>query len=223
MSPGAAAALLVAVVVAELLALAAALRGARRWRAPLVLLLAFALASDVVIVLGRALLLDGAARPFVGLPRAWYALETALVVAWPCALAGVAWVLLSDEADVWRERAICGAIGAWLGLSVGLAGAYPYGRRWAAAVLLALELAAVVVGWAAYARGWRARVSSERPRDVAEIAILLLVATETAVATIGPFARSPFADWHLARVAYLLGFAAVALIHVQRVRAVLRM
>lgn len=130
-----------------------------------------------------------------------------------------AWRVLTSPRDPWREPAICSAIGAWIGLSVGLAAAYPLTGGEVAAALLCVEGAAVSLGWLAYARGRRARIGGRRRATVIEVAVLALVAVETAVVLIGPWARNPFADWHLARASYLVGFVFVALLHVQRVRA----
>ena len=182
-------------------------------RYPSVTLIAFALGSDLLVAGGRALLLDGAPRPFVGLARGWYHVETALVLGWPCALALAAWRLFTwAPRGWWKEAPPAVAWGSWLGVSVGLVLAHPLGRVRTAACLLVVEFVALAVVWLAVARGWR------RPWTLPHVAVLVLAGVETSVALIGPWVRNPFADWHLARVSYLLGFSVVALLHVQKVR-----
>lgn len=180
---------------------------------PVVALLAFALVSDLVTAAGGVLLLDGAPRPFVGLARGWYHVETALVLGWPCALALTAWRLFTWAPRGWHlEPAPAAAWGSWLGVSLGLVLAHPLGRVRTAACLLVGELVSLAVVWLAVARGWR------RPWTLPHVAVLVLAGVETSVALLGPWVRNPFADWHLARISYLLGFSVVALLHVQKVR-----
>ena len=160
-----------------------------------------------------ALLLDDAPRPLAGVSRAWLHVSTALAMAWPCALALVAWRLFTWAPRGWyREPPPAVAWGSWLGVSVGLVLAHPLGRVRTAACLLVVELVALAVVWLAVVRGWR------RPWTLPHVAVLVLAGVETSVALIGPWVRNPFADWHLARVSYLLGFSVVALLHVQKVR-----
>lgn len=222
------AALWVLGVAAEVAALAGAARGhisggrsldappvinPARSSDPLVVLLAFALGSDVLTAAGNALLLDDAPRPLAGVSRAWLHVSTALAMAWPCALALVAWRLFTWAPRGWyREPPPAVAWGSWLGVSVGLVLAHPLGRVRTAACLLVVELVALAVVWLAVVRGWR------RPWTLPHVAVLVLAGVETSVALIGPWVRNPFADWHLARVSYLLGFSVVALLHVQKVR-----
>jgi hypothetical protein len=170
---------------------------------PLALLLAFALASDLAILAGRELLLVDAPRPFVGLARAWYHLETALVIGWPCALALTTWRLF-----VWG-RGVAWALpwGAWIGCSLMLAVEHPMPPGWTAHVLHAVELLGVVVAWRAIWRGW------PRSWGADHRALVVLVAVETVVLILGPFGRDLYRDWPLlARLPYAAGFTACAVV-----------
>lgn len=221
------AALWVACVAAEVAALAAAVRatlraagpgkpvsrsgtasvidgGARVFRAPLVLLLAFALASDLVIAGGRELLLVGAARPFAGLARAWWHVETLLVIAWPLGLAAASW-----EVFPLRPRPVrwpLAMLGAWaLVLWAPLVLAHPVRRGAVAGVLLVAELAGLGAGAVAVARGWR------YPWGPPHAALVVLLSIELVIAVLGPFGHDVFRSWAvLGRAPYAVGFAVVA-------------
>lgn len=223
------AALWVACVAAEVAALSAAVRatfgaagpgkpvsrsgtasvidgGARVFRAPLVLLLAFALASDLVIAGGRELLLVGAPRPFVGVARAWWHVETLLVIAWPLVLAGAAWETFPLRPRPVRWPLVM--LAAWaLALWTPLVLAHPVRRSAVAGVLLVGELAGIAAGAVAVARGWRF------PWGPAHAALVVLLSIELVIAVLGPFAHDVFRSWPvLARAPYAVGFAVVAIV-----------
>lgn len=190
-------------IAAEAAALAGAVRTLRR--TPVVALLAFGLASDVLASAGGRWLLDGASRPFAGLARGWYHVETALVLGWPVALATAAWCVLVLPSRWYSEPAPALAWGAGLGGLVLLVSAHPAPRGLVATVLLAVEAVSVAVAWLAVARGWR------RPWGAAQMALVLLIPVETVVLILGPFGRDVFRDWPtLARIPYAVGFASVA-------------
>jgi hypothetical protein len=165
------------------------------------ILLAFALASDLAILAGRELLLADAPRPFAGFARAWYHLETALVIGWPCALALTTWRLF-----VWG-KGVAWALpwGAWIGCTLMLAVEHPMPPGWTAHVFHVVEALGVVVAWRAIWRGWPRSWGAEHR------ALVVLVAVETVVLILGPFGRDLYRDWPLlARLPYAAGFTACA-------------
>jgi hypothetical protein len=168
---------------------------------PLVLLLAFALASDIAVAAGRALLLDDAPRPFAGLARAWYHVETALILGWPSALAIVTW-----RSFVWgRGSAWALPWGAWIGCSMMFVYEHPVERGVGAFVFLLVEALGVAVAWRAIWRGWSRAWGAEHR------ALVVLVAVETVVLILGPFGRDLYRDWPLlGRLPYTAGFTACA-------------
>jgi hypothetical protein len=170
---------------------------------PVALLLAFALVSDLAILAGRELLLATSPRPFAGLARAWYHLETALVLGWPCALALTTWRLF-----VWG-RGVAWALpwGAWIGCTLMLAVEHPMPPGWTAHVLHVVEGLGVAVAWRAIWRGWPRAWGAEHR------ALVVLVAVETVVLILGPFGRDLYRDWPLlARLPYAAGFTACAVV-----------
>lgn len=200
---------------------AAVLAWRRAPRSPLVWLLTFAPASDVAIKLLQAFALDAAPRPLVGMARVLYHVETALVLAWPAALAAVAWRVFGS---VTRRTVINPDRGhkirrwsyflpetpialAWALAVAVLVLSHPLPRGWTAPLLRAWTLAAVAVGVVAVVRAWRSPASWGR--SAVHHAVLLLLGTEAAVAIVGPYVRDPFADWDAARLLYLVGFAGV--------------
>lgn len=204
------AALWVACVAAEVAALAAAVRAAgdvrRALRSPVVLLLAFALASDVVIAGGRELLLVGAPRPFTGVARAWWHVETLFVMAWPLGLAGAAWEVFPLRPRPFRWPLVMLALWA-LALWAPLVLAHPVRRDAVAGVLLVGELAGIAAGAVAVASGWRF------PWGPPHAALVVLLSIELVIAILGPFARDVFRSWPvLARAPYAVGFGVVAVV-----------
>lgn len=203
--------LFLVLVVFEVVALIGAVRLARREREHrlVVLLVAYALVDEVMIeALHRFLFTDPdhplrVALERYGWPaRAGYHLETALFLGWPALLCAIAWSVFALLARARRARDLIFA--AWLGAVVALVALFPLPVGWTKPTLHALEGLAVVAALAAVPGAWRRRWSS------AHVALLLLVAIELTVATIGPFVRDPYRNWHLARLGYVIGFAALA-------------
>jgi hypothetical protein len=242
-----------AVLAAEFLALACAVRFTRRTPSgvedrtiargpdggdvpahtfggsPLVLLLAFAVVVDVLLAVGDCRVLGDPRAvlavvvpcvppaPRGGLASAVRLAEQALAMAWPCALMVTSWRVFSGLRSRWAMGvAVC----VWLVAGAVLVLARPYGHpgddpaarvaraAFVARLLLAVELAAVAGGVVAVWRAWTpARRWGSSP---VHAAALVLLATEAAVATIGPFVRDPFSDWDAARALYVVGFVAVA-------------
>lgn len=129
----------------------------RRQARPVLGLLAFAIASDLVIKAGQGPLW-ASPRPFSGWLRLWYHQETALILGWPAMLCAVAWLVFSYPSELrrlpdlpaepmavhpyrafdpgarhrWRRvslrRTVLGWIAvAWGAMSAALAAMYPYG------------------------------------------------------------------------------------------------
>ena len=187
----AAALLLAALLCAEVAAVVLAVRA--RVARPLVLLLSFALVDELA-VLGLHAILEGAPHPIAGIWRVPYHVENALSLGWPCLLAAVAW------GRPWRRlRVLAGAYAVALG---GMIAAYPIDAPGSGAprtrvALLAWELACVALAWWGIARRWRATWGP------VERCLVVLVACESAVVLVGPFASDPFTRWWIARAFYL--------------------
>lgn len=201
-----------ACVAAEVGATIAAVRSAKALRrvgrdgATLPILLAFAVASDVAIEAGRRYLLNDSPRPFAGLARAWYHVESTLVLAWPAALAMTAQKSFSLQTRGWWIRpAPSVAWGMLGGLSVACVVAHPIGGSAFAYVLLAQETACIFAAWMAVPIGW------ERPWQVHHASVIVLICFESIVLAFGPFSGELYGDWPiLARVPYIIGFCAIA-------------
>ena len=163
----------------------------RRWRwrfTPLVALLTFALVDELACLALHAAL-DGAPRPLAGWYRAGWHVSIALSLGWPVALVLATW------GRPWRR--LDPLHGAYLGALAGLAIVYPPSRAGVRWTLLAWELACVGVAWWGL---WRAR---GRAWGAVEVCLVILVACETMVATVGPFASDPFTRWWIGRCFYL--------------------
>jgi hypothetical protein len=179
-----------------------------------VMLVAYALLDEVLLEVGHRWIFAGAPRPFAGLVRAAYHLETALVLGWPALLVTAAWRVFDvprwDRASGRRVRpsdgvwAGWGVLGCWVVVAGGMALRYPMGRTWTTRTLHLFEVACVLCAGGAVVRAWR------REWGTAQVSVLLLVGVELAVGTIGPFVRDPFADWRLASCSYLIGFVCLA-------------
>jgi hypothetical protein len=170
---------------------------------PVLALLTFALADELAQLCLHAAL-DGAPRPLAGWARAGWHVSITLSLGWPAALARVTWGRRSDP-----------LLGAYLGALAGLAIVYPpstAGLRW---TLLAWELACVAVAWWGL---WRRRSVTW---GAAEVCLVVLVACESAVVLVGPFASDPFLRWWIARAFYLGAWGACCgvLIKAGRARA----
>lgn len=177
-----------------------------------VMLCAYALADEVLLAAGHRWIFAGAPRPFAGLVRVAYHLETAIVLGWPAVLAAASWRVFAWKVD---GRPAFLAIGAcWAVVAAGLVVRFPVGRAWTARTLHGFELVAVAFALVPVARAWR------RPWGTAHASVLLLVAVEMSVALIGPFVRNPFADWRLASLAYLIGFVSLAALQAHAVAVI---
>jgi hypothetical protein len=211
-------ALFVALVAAEISVLVGAFRLARAERdaRAVVLFASFAIVNDTAIeALHRFLFTDPdhplrVAVALYGWPaRAAYHVETALVLGWPLLLAGCAWRTFAGL----RSRRVTDALaGAWLGGAIGLAAIWPLPIGQTAPTLHAFHLGAALVAMAAIPAGWG------REWQGAHAVFVVLVPVELAVAAVGPFVRDPYANWHLARLAQLVGFTAAALLQRRRLR-----
>lgn len=179
----------------------------------------------VVLVLGGGLLADFVMghRELWGLNwllvpphatlRPLYHLSNALVTSWPALLAGLAWMAFpgperTEAPPADRERLLLRhtavkAVLAWLVANAALVLADP-GAVWTQRALLGGELAALLAGAAAAVVGWG------RSWGLAARAAIWLLGVELVVVALGPFRTSIYTNWHLARVAYTLGFAALA-------------
>ena len=217
--PDPAALLLAALLGAEVAAVGLAMR--RRVGRPLVALLIFALA-DEALQLAFHVWLDGAPRPLAGWHRAGWHVSIALSLGWPLGLAWAAWAtkgacprllpgtdsrLSRASSAPWPAQDRCERstarsvadilLGAYLGTFAGLAIVYPPSRAGLRWTLLAWELGCVAVAWLGL---WRRR---SVPWGAAEVCLVVLVACESAVVLVGPFASDPFTRWWIARVFYL--------------------
>lgn len=202
-------------------------------KSPLVLLLTFALVDELA-VLGLHAVLAGAPRPIAGWWRVPYHVETGFVLGWPTLLAATCWqakaprsamlaglengkarslssggtdVRAGLDQDGARRAFVNGLSGAYLGALGGLVATYPIDApgsgaprlRWA---LLAWEVLCVAAAWGGL---WRARL---RPWGAVERCLVVLVACETMVATVGPFASDPFTRWWIGSCFYLAAWGA---------------
>lgn len=203
---------------------------------PIVALLAFAVAEDIAVRLLNDLVIAPAPRPLHGLALVAYFVSTALVMAWPGALAWAAWRVFvpqkqngpdrSEPFGFLFRRSRCGTLNVrplagpvkpldivaavYAGAVVSLVALHPVGASRTQALLLAWEVAALGFAVVAIAKGWRRAAAGER-WTVAHAVLLVLVPVEAAVCAIGPFARpDAFSAWHVARWQYLAAFAIVA-------------
>lgn len=213
-----------ACIAAEVAALSGAVvlarRALHRGCLTLVALLAFALVADLAIGAGHRWIFTAIEHPVreaiarLGWPaRLAYHVETALVTGWPARLALAAWRVFGTAAATTPATRAASrppdlVLGCYLGLAIGLAALYPLPPGRSATVLHLWELGCVTVAGAAIVAAWRR--GSRRPWCRARVAVGLLWAVELTVATVGPFVVSPYRTWHLATVAYLLGFVALA-------------
>ena len=197
---------------------------------PLVLLLTFALADELAQLCLHALL-DGAPRPLAGWYRAGWHVSIALSLGWPAALAWATWAtkgacpgslpgtdsrLSRASSAPWPAQVRCERstarsvadilLGAYLGALAGLAIVYPPSRAGLRWTLLAWELACVALAWWGL---WRAR---GRAWGAAEVVLVVLVACESAVVLVGPFASDPFTRWWVGACFYLAAWGGVGVV-----------
>lgn len=206
-----------ATVGALVAALAASVLLSRRDRAhlPVVAVLLLGLVVDLAVghhdpESGAGL---GIAHHLAAIPKPWhgdavtlYHASNALVAAWPAALAGLAlWLFVAPR---WAAVALL----PWATLQAVLVARWPLHGDDVRHALLVHEWIAVAVAGVAVWRGWGREWS--RPHHAA----LALAAVELVIATVGPFRLSIYRDWDLARVAYVLGFTALAAASVRWLR-----
>ncbi len=202
-----------AVIAAEFGAVAFSLAMPRIRRSDLTALLIFALTSDILTQIGKSLLFTAAQHPVEaailthGWPaRVWYHVETTLMLAWPALLS-----LAVRRAFVFpgsHPAPATAAIGAWIGMSIGLVIIFPTSSEFTQRVFIAVEALSVALAWLAVWQGWPRAWS----RSVVHIALLVMLCFETVVLLLGPFSHDLYRDWNLARVPYLLSFAGVAVL-----------
>lgn len=159
--------------------------------------------ADVEMALGGWFVLDAAPRPYLGLARALYHVETTLLFAQPFMTAAVAWRLFAWPKE--GAAAVYVLVAVWLVANAVLMSVYPLPLRWTPPVLHIGMFAPVIVGFGAAHRG------RERPWGRAHILVLLLLGMLLSIGVIGPFVRNrPYDDWHFARISGVIGFGAVA-------------
>lgn len=198
-----------AAVLSLAAALAAALLLSRRLpHRPAVLTLAWGLLVDLVVGThdkatgsgwGLAQLL--AHRPWSPADRGLYHLSNALVTSWPMAVAALAWWVLAPA----QRRRVPVILLVWA-VANALLVTGPLAPPRIQAVILAVEIAAVALGFAAGAVGW----SGPRWRAPQGVAVAL-VGVELVLVLAGPFRYSVFERWDLAQICYTLTFAALAI------------
>jgi hypothetical protein len=179
-------------------------------------------------------------RPYQGIDVWLYHLGNGLTTAWPVAVAALAWWALKDERpepksepsahamdprrgqmigpvrsspfatrhDVGRSMRpawlIVKAVVAWLLANAALVWTWvPGDEQRAQRGLFIVEALAIIAGFIAWRFRTLAWTASQR-------AALWLLAVEVVVVLLGPFRLNIYADWGLARVAYGIGFTALA-------------
>lgn len=170
---------------------------------PIALLLSLLFASDLIRRALRTFVLDPARSeaPFHGAARVAAAVDVALSLSWPAALAGAALV-------VFVRRSARPAAVAW-GLAFGgLAAAYPAARGLVLArAYLAAEVAACMATLVCAVIWYRG--STERT-NVAQAVLVILLAGEIASLVVWPM--GPFDKWQLVRAMNFVTFGVVMLI-----------
>lgn len=172
----------------------------QRPRRAVILLFGLALVDEVVIELVHRRL-AGAPRPFRGVDRVAYHLETCFVLGWPSALALCGWHTFDgSRLGGWMRR---GIIGLWLGSVVGLIVLFPLPRGHTAPALAAVVGLAVGAGLFSIARAWKSvRLTSREGEGVGT-----LLAAELALWILGAWGQGAgvFTLWdELARMPYIL-------------------
>ena len=181
-------------------------------KSPLVALLAFALADELACLALHAAL-GGAPRPLAGWYRAGWHVSIALSLGWPAVLVwgthASAGPAPAGRSSARRQVTLDPLLGAYLGTLAGLAIVYPPSRAGLRWTLLAWELACVALAWWGL---WRAR---GRTWGAVEVCLVVLVACESAVVLVGPFASDPFARWWIARCFYLGAWGLVSAVMIK--------
>lgn len=200
----------------------------RKANRALLVLLAFALVDELAVEALHAWCFAGAPRPLAGWARLGWHVSIALSLGWPAALAWATWAtkgacpgslpgtdsrLSRASSAPWPAQVRCERstarsvadilLGAYLGALAGLAIVYPPSRAGLRWTLLAWELACVALAWWGL---WRAR---GRAWGAAEVCLVVLVACESAVVIVGPFASDPFLRWWIGGCFYLAAWVAV--------------
>lgn len=159
--------------------------------------------ADLAIAVAGWLVLDATPRPYRGLARALYHLETALLLAQPFFTAALAHRLFAWPKEA--ARAVNVLTVAWLLTSGAFAVVYPLPRGWTSHALHVAMLGPALVGLGVAHRARR------RPWGRAHVLVLLLLGMLLAIGVIGPFVRNnPYDDWKFARISGVIGFGAVA-------------
>lgn len=203
----------------------------RIFRAPLVLVLAYALLDHVALeALHRWL--DGTPKPFAGIRAAGYHASVGLVLGWPAVLAAAAWAAFAvrpapsplqakprESAQGYAQEgpfqphhpsslARDLLVGVWVTVVGSLAAVYPLPRGWTAPLLHACELGFVAAALAALPAGWRSRaIVTPQGR-----ALGVVLVGEMCNALVGAWAQGAgvFAAWNsVARWGYLVTWAAL--------------
>ena len=194
-------------------------------------LLAFALADELAVEALHVFAFAGAPRPLAGWARLGWHVSIALSLGWPAALAWATWAtkgacpgslpgtdsrLSRASSAPWPAQVRCERstarsvadilLGAYLGALAGLAIVYPPSRAGLRWTLLAWELACVALAWWGL---WRAR---GRAWGAAEVVLVVLVACESAVVIVGPFASDPFTRWWIGSCFYLAAWGGVGVV-----------
>lgn len=166
---------------------------------PFLLLFAFALLNDAsTLVLER--LLAAAPHPFTGVSKALYLIYSGIVLGWPCGVAGAAlWTFFPKRLFAW------GSVGTWAGLALGMVATYPLPADRITKLHLVVELAACAVTACCAIWTWSVQRWGRN-----HVLALLVAGGELVIAIVGPYATDPFKSWEVARVVYIIEFAALA-------------
>lgn len=168
---------------------------------------AAALVIDLYATVLQVVWLKGAPKPFTGAVRAAYHAETALFAGWPAVVAAFG----------------ARAFGRTIHPKVGRRGPHGVAVAWALFVLGSIAFfpmstpavqrsLAVAEGTSVATCGVFALVAYDAARWKPVHALALgLAGIELVVVTVGPFATSPFTDWAIAQVIYVITFGTITI------------
>ncbi len=171
---------------------------------PLCVFLAVTLIADVVRWFGQRFVLQHAARPFTGLPRACFHVDQAGVIGWNAGLLAIVVLAFSERERIAPKLLRISSIATCLVTS--LAFHYPHIRaEKLGTVYLIVEIATVIacIGFAAHA--W----FKTRWFGIAARAVSVLVVAEVAT-LLGPFLGEPFKNWATANGISAAAYAVLA-------------